>query len=98
RANMTAYLKGFGLTLLLTLLGFGLVAAGTLPKSLVLPLIFLLGMVQILVHVLYLLRLDLTPENQPYLLTISSTFLILLTLVCGALWILYDLHMLTMTQ
>ena len=95
---MTAYMKGFGLTLLLTLLGFGLVAAGTLPRSLVLPLIFLLGMLQILVHVRYLLHLDLTSENQPYLLMISSTFLMLLTLVGGTLWILYDLHMLMMPQ
>ena len=95
-AGLAGYLKGFGLALLLTLPAFGLVALGTLPKSLVLPILFGLGLLQILVHLHYFLHLDLTSESQPYLLTISFTFLILVIMVGGSLWILYDLHLHTM--
>ena len=94
--GLAGYIKGFALALILTLCAFGLVALGTLPKTLVLPLIFALGLVQILVHLHYFLHLDLRAENQPYLLTIAFTFLILVIMVGGSLWILYDLRMLTM--
>ena len=96
KAGLAGYLKGFGLALLLTLLAFGLVALGTLPKTLVLPLVFALGLIQILVHLHYFLHLNSRAESQPYLLTISFTFVILVIMIGGSLWILYDLRLLTM--
>ncbi|MGR9114277.1 MAG: cytochrome C oxidase subunit IV family protein [Gammaproteobacteria bacterium] len=101
--RLSTYLIGFILALLLTLLAFGLVSFGTdtsleaigrgeIPHWLGLAGISVLAVLQILVHLHYFLHLDLGSLHKLKGQAILFALLIILILVGGTLWILYDLN------
>lgn len=89
--GLRSYLTGFALALLLTAIPFALVAIGTASPAVMIPSIYAAAIIQILVHLHFFLHLDLSPRNQWYLVAILFTLLIIVIMVGGTLWILYDL-------
>ena len=86
------YLIGFGLAIVLTLISFGIVAAGVKPVSAAVVGLTLAAVIQILVHIHYFLHLDLSKEMQWNFLTIAFTAVILLILIFGTVSVIFTLN------
>ena len=90
--NAQTYLRGFGLAVVLTLIPFGLVAAGLLPKATTLIVIAVCAVAQVLVHLRYFLHLDLKTTPRENILAIAFAAVLIFIMIGGSLWILFDLH------
>jgi cytochrome o ubiquinol oxidase operon protein cyoD len=78
--------------LVLTAIPFGLVAAGALPRLPMLIVIFIAAIMQVLVHLRYFLHLDLTTTPRENLLAIAFAAVLILIMIGGSLWIMFDLN------
>ncbi|HMB76100.1 MAG TPA: cytochrome o ubiquinol oxidase subunit IV [Kiloniellaceae bacterium] len=90
--ELRSYLTGFCLALLLTAIPFGLVAFELLPRTATLIAIFIAAIVQILVHLRYFLHLDFTETPRENLLAIAFAGLLIVIMIGGSLWIMFDLY------
>ncbi len=86
------YLTGFSLALVLTIIPFGLVAVGALPRLPMLIVIFIAAIIQILVHLRYFLHFDLSTTPRENILAIAFTVVLILIMIGGSLWIMFDLN------
>ena len=86
------YLIGFGLALLLTAVPFAAVAFELLPRAATLIVIFIAAIIQIIVHLRFFLHLDLTETPRENLLAIAFAALLILIMIGGSLWIMFDLN------
>jgi cytochrome o ubiquinol oxidase subunit IV len=86
-----AYIWGFGLAILLTGGSFGLVAFAHLPAAALLPALGLLALAQIVVHFRFFLHIDLSRSKREDLQLILFSSLLILIMVVGSLWIMYNL-------
>ena len=89
--DLRSYLTGFSLALVLTAIPFGLVAAGALPRLPMLIVIFIAAIIQVLVHLRYILHLDLSTTPRENLLAIAFAAVLILIMIGGSLWIMFDL-------
>lgn len=98
--TLTRYLVGFMLARLLTVTAFGLIFAcrqSTLPEGIsrdtIIAAVALLAVLQILVHLHYFLHLNFRPwPNLMRLQAILFALFIIVIMVGGTLWIMYDLN------
>jgi cytochrome o ubiquinol oxidase operon protein cyoD len=90
--TIKSYLVGVVLTLALTTIPFGLVAARTLRPIQILVVISVAAIAQVVVHLRYFLHLDLKPSSQNKLIALCFAAVVLFILVGGALWIMFDLN------
>jgi len=89
--GLQPYLTGFVLALVLTVIPFGLVAAGILPPFATLVIIAILAVVQVVVHLRYFLHIgQSTPREN--LLTLAFAALLIFIMIGGSLWIMLDLN------
>ncbi|MEX3008812.1 cytochrome o ubiquinol oxidase subunit IV [Hoeflea sp. TYP-13] len=87
-----AYLTGFVLALILTVIPFALVWTGALPVLTTLVVIAVAAVVQMLVHMYYFLHLNLKTTPRENLLALAFAIVLIFILVGGTLWIMFDLH------
>ncbi len=92
QASVKSYLIGFVLSVILTVIPFALVMNGTWSKSAILVGISLAALVQIVVQLYFFLHLDNSPSQRWNLLTLVFTAIIVVLLVGGSLWIMYNLN------
>ena len=92
KVTIKAYLVGAVLALVLTAIPFGLVAARTLRPVQIFVVIGLAAIAQVVVHLRYFLRLDLKPSSQNNLIALCFAAVVLLILVGGNLWMMFDLN------
>lgn len=92
--SLTAYLAGFILALLLTVLAFGLAGfmAGKIPLWLTVAGISSLAILQILVHLRYFLHLKFNSLSYLNVQAILFTLFIISIMVGGTLWIMHALN------
>jgi cytochrome o ubiquinol oxidase operon protein cyoD len=92
RLGRRGYVTGFLFAAVLTIVPFLLVASGALSTVGLLWVIGILGLIQVVVHIRYFLHVDLSPERREelYLLLFSGALLVLM--VAGMLWILFNMH------
>lgn len=90
--TLYAYLMGFVFSLILTGSAFFLVAERLLPDSTLIVTIIGLGIMQATAQVLFFLHVG--QEDKPRWETLVFLFmiLVLLIIVVGTLWIMFDLH------
>ncbi len=86
------YAVGIVLALVLTAVPFGLVATRALEPAPTLAVIAVLGIVQIAVHLRYFLHLDLPPSSHPEPLVLAFAAILMVIMIGGSLWIMFDLH------
>ena len=86
RANTT----GFILSLLLTLASFGMLMYGKFPTSLILAAIVTLAVLQIIAQMHFFLHLDNSPAQRWNVMVLVYTLIIIVFLVLGTLWIMYN--------
>jgi len=90
--DLRPYLTGFALALILTAIPFALVAFNPLPKPTTLIIIGVAAAIQVLVHLRYFLHLDLTSTPRENLVAIVFTAILIVLMVGGSFWIMFDLH------
>lgn len=92
RHELYAYLRGFGLAAILTTVPFVMEGAGGFARIELLWVIGAFGLGQILVHVRYFLHVDLSPERREELVLLVFAAALLVLMVAGMLWILYNMY------
>jgi len=93
RGNFKSYITGFILSMVLTVIAFGLVIQGeAIPRGIVFAGIFVAGTVQMLVHLYYFLHLNTSSTARWNLLALVFTLLIMILFVGGSLWIMSNLN------
>lgn len=96
QGTFRSYLAGFVLAVGLTLVAFGLVMTGALSRPMTIAAIFTAAVVQILVHLHYFLHLDRSPEQRWNVFALAFTAMVILIIVGGSVWIMFNLHARTM--
>jgi cytochrome o ubiquinol oxidase operon protein cyoD len=90
--TLQSYLTGLFLCLLLTCLSFGLVVYKILPTTELYIAISILAIVQLLVQIICFLRLNTTKEGLENSLSFAFAILVVVILVSGTLWIMYNMN------
>ncbi|GAA0773208.1 cytochrome o ubiquinol oxidase subunit IV [Roseibium denhamense] len=90
--DLTSYLTGFALALVLTAIPFGLVWAELLSGPAIYVVIGIAAVLQVLVHLVFFLHLNLksTPVENLFFLGFAAVLIVIM--VGGSLWIMIDLH------
>lgn len=92
-ASYRAYLVGFGLSVVLTVIPFWLVMSGAeVSLPLALTVIFGLGAIQIMVHVYYFLHVTVKAEEGWQAMSLVFTAIILVIILAGSIWVMFHLH------
>ena len=93
--SLKSYATGFALSLILTVIAFGLVLDGMLPRGTVVAGIVVAAVVQMIVQIHYFLHLDTSSAQRWNVMALLYTVLIVAILVGGTMWIMLNsqLHM-----
>ena len=90
---LTFSIIGFLLCVILTVAAYYIVQHHLMPPLHALTTIVILGVVQLLVQVIFFFRLNTkTASGKWDLVTFFFTILIIAIIVCGSLWIMYNLN------
>ena len=92
RAETLPYVVGYGLSLLLTCVAFGLVWQHVLSGHAALFVVLGLALVQMLVHFRCFLHIDLRRNSRPDLQLLLFSSMIVALMVGGTLVVLFNLH------
>lgn len=90
--TMKSYVIGFILSILLTIIPYMIVVNHMLVGVALVASIVILGVFQLLVQLVFFLHLSTKSEQRWNLLTFVFTLVILLILVVGSLWIMWNLN------
>jgi cytochrome o ubiquinol oxidase operon protein cyoD len=91
-ADRRRYLIGFALALALTVIPFAAVYWALLPAGAALAVIALAAIVQIVVQLHYFLHIDFKRTPRENLMALCFAGFLILVMVGGSLWIMFDLH------
>jgi cytochrome o ubiquinol oxidase operon protein cyoD len=86
------YLVGLALAVILTAIPFGLVATAALPRSATMIVIAVAAVLQIIVHLRFFLHIGLRSTPLENLLAMAFAAVLIVFMVGGTLWIMFDLH------
>ena len=92
RGTLMSYVTGFILSIVLTVISFGLVVNGHLPRSSMILGLLGAAVVQMLVHLHYFLHLDTSSAARWNVLALVFTLLIMFIFVGGSIWIMFNLN------
>ncbi|TWI53346.1 cytochrome o ubiquinol oxidase operon protein cyoD [Pseudomonas duriflava] len=87
-----SYIIGFILSVILTVIPFGLVMYPTLSESATLIVIWVMAIVQIFVHLGFFLHMNTSSEQRWNVVAFAFTILITVIVVAGSLWIIHGMH------
>ncbi|MCP1421042.1 MULTISPECIES: cytochrome o ubiquinol oxidase subunit IV [Pseudomonas] len=87
-----SYAIGFILSVILTVIPFGLVMYPTLPKSITLLIVLAFAIVQVLVHLVYFLHLDRSAAQRNNVIAFVFAAIVIVLLVGLSLWIMFSIH------
>ncbi|AZF54938.1 Cytochrome O ubiquinol oxidase subunit IV [Pseudomonas sp. R4-34-07] len=96
--SVKSYAIGFILSVILTLIPFGLVMYPTLPKSITLMIVLAFAVIQVLVHLVYFLHLDRSKEQRDNVIAFVFAGLVILLLVGLSIWIMFSIHTFMMAK
>lgn len=81
---------GFVISLLLTLASFGIVMNEKFPASAALTIIVIMAVLQVIAQMHFFLHLDSSPSQRWNVMVFIYTLIIIVFLVAGTLWIMYN--------
>ncbi len=91
--SVKAYVTGFVLSVILTVIPFWLVMGNTLDNSLVTTLVVLvLGGVQMVVHLVYFLHMNTKSEGGWTFMAMIFTVTLVAILLSGSVWVMYHMN------
>ncbi|MCE0495140.1 cytochrome o ubiquinol oxidase subunit IV [Vibrio salinus] len=92
-ASSKSYVIGFIASLILTIIPFYLVGTHLLPKGATYAIIFGCAIVQVFVHFVYFLHMESkTSEGRWNLLSLVFAAIVVLILIVGSIWIMWNLN------
>lgn len=90
--SLKGYLIGFALSVVLTAIPFGLVMAGVLSPAVTGYLVVALAAVQIVVHMVFFLHMNVRSEGGWTMLALIFTVVIVAIALSGSLWVMHHLN------
>ncbi|MCV9877776.1 cytochrome o ubiquinol oxidase subunit IV [Brenneria izbisi] len=96
--SVKSYLIGFVLSVILTVIPFGLVMAGSASPGVILLTVLGCAVIQIVVHLVYFLHLNTSSEQRWNVVALAFTVLIIAIVVVGSIWIMMNAHQNMMLQ
>ncbi|MEP7453698.1 cytochrome o ubiquinol oxidase subunit IV [Phyllobacterium sp. SB3] len=91
--SLKSYLIGFGLSVILTAVPFWLVMSGALDSKQATGLIIMaFAVVQIVVHMIFFLHMNVRSENGWTILALIFTLVLVIITLTGSLWVMYHLN------
>lgn len=87
-----AYVTGFILALLLTIVSFGMVMSHAFSRTTAMAGLFVAAFAQMVVHLHYFLHLDKSSAQRWNVIALLFTALLLFIFVGGTLWVMYSLN------
>lgn len=90
--SLKSYITGFILSVILTGIPFWMVMEGSAEKSTTLVVVVLCAVIQVIVHLVCFLHLDRKSEGGWNLVAIVFSAIIILIVVVGSLWIMWNLN------
>ncbi|WP_299491595.1 cytochrome o ubiquinol oxidase subunit IV [uncultured Shewanella sp.] len=90
--TLKSYIVGFLLSILLTIVPYCLVVEQSLPTVTLILLVVAFGFVQLLVQLIFFLHLNTKSEKGWNFQSFVFTALIVVILLAGSLWIMYNLR------
>ncbi|HHW4680152.1 MAG TPA: cytochrome o ubiquinol oxidase subunit IV [Xylella taiwanensis] len=91
--QLKSYLIGFVLAVILTAIPFAMVMNGGFSKGITVTVISVLAAVQMLVHLVYFLHMDRSPEQRSNVQVALFSLLIIGIVVIGSLWVMHNLNL-----
>ena len=90
--SVKSYVIGFVLSVILTVIPFGLVMYPTLPKDVTLWIVLAFAVIQVIVHLIYFLHLDRSVAQRNNVIAFVFAALVIVLLVGLSLWIMFSIH------
>ena len=90
--NTKQYTIGFILSVILTVIPFGMVMAGGFGRGIVMAVIAITAVAQVLVQLVYFLHMNSSSEQRWNVIAFINTVLCIAVLLVGSVWIMNYLH------
>ena len=90
--NVKQYTVGFILSVLLTIIPFGMVMAGGFSRGLLMTVIGITAVAQVLAQLVFFLHMNTSSEQRWNLIAFIYTILCIAVLLIGSVWIMNYLH------
>ena len=90
--NTKQYTIGFILSVILTVIPFGMVMAGGFGRGIVMAVIAITAVAQVLVQLVYFLHMNSSSEQRWNVIAFIYTILTIAVLLVGSVWIMNYLH------
>ena len=90
--NTKHYMIGFILSVILTIIPFGMVMAGGFGRGIVMAVIAITAVAQVLVQLVYFLHMNSSSEQRWNVIAFIYTVLCIAVLLVGSVWIMNYLH------
>ena len=96
--SVKSYVIGFILSVILTVIPFGLVMYPSLPKSITLWIVLAFAIIQVLVHLVYFLHMDRSAAQRNNVIAFVFAAIVIVLLVGLSLWIMFSIHTFMMAK
>ncbi|WP_180123643.1 cytochrome o ubiquinol oxidase subunit IV [Acinetobacter sp. YH12097] len=90
--NVKQYTIGFILSVLLTVIPFGMVMVGGFSRGLLVAVIAITAVAQVLIQLVYFLHMNSSSEQRWNVIAFVYTILTIAILLVGSVWIMNYLH------
>ena len=90
--NVKQYTVGFILSVILTIIPFGMVMSGGFSRGVLVAVIAITAAVQVLVQLVYFLHMNSSSEQRWNVIAFIYTVLCIAILLIGSVWIMNHLH------
>ncbi|MFM6907275.1 MAG: cytochrome o ubiquinol oxidase subunit IV [Acinetobacter sp.] len=90
--NFKQYTVGFILSIILTIIPFGMVMAGGFSRGILVAVIAIAAVAQVIVQLVYFLHMNTSSEQRWNLIAFIYTILCIAVLLVGSVWIMNYLH------
>ncbi|WP_263262583.1 cytochrome o ubiquinol oxidase subunit IV [Pseudomonas sp. RIT-PI-S] len=90
--SFKSYMVGFVLSVILTVIPFGLVMFQSMSKDAILAIVLVFAVIQVIVHLVYFLHLDRSSEQRWNVIAFIFSAVIIAFLVGLSLWIMFSIH------
>ncbi|WP_338561637.1 cytochrome o ubiquinol oxidase subunit IV [Erwinia sp. E_sp_B04_7] len=90
--SVKTYMIGFILSIILTAIPFWMVMSGGASKGTILTVVIVAAVIQVLVHLYYFLHLSTSTDQRWNLVAIVFSAVIILIVVVGSIWIMWNLN------
>lgn len=90
--SVKSYIVGFILSIVLTVIPYYLVVNGAMSNEGLVVTVLVIAVAQLLVQVIYFLHLSFKPQDRENTLSFLFTMIVVLILVIGTIWIMWNLN------